>query len=138
MSRNLLRRPPASTSVSDTDRPSDESGVLVAFKTPMTPRPSTAYLHSDLSLRQSLQEVRLIPPKDEAARRLIQQLDRETSGTHDVLVVGPRGELTKVDPDNTKLGDIAIPREVRTASGTKKVSAVAIEVQAYAPVGRPD
>lgn len=137
MSRNLLRRPPLSKSLTESERPAEDSGVLVAVKTPMTPRPSTVYLRSDLSVRQSLQEFRLAPPRDEEARRLIQQLDRETAGPHDVLVVGPRGELTKVDPEKTKLGDVAVPRAVRTPRGTETVSAVAVEVQAYAPVGRP-
>jgi len=118
------------TGVSTTD-----PSVLVAFKTPMTPRPSTAYLRGNLTLRQTLHELRRIPPKDEADRRLIQQLDRETSGPHDFLVLGRKGELTKVDPERTTLGDIAVPREVRTPRGTEKLPTAAFEVQAYAPVG---
>ena len=135
MSTNLLRRTPALDTAPDGARPFDEESVLVAFKTPMTPRPSTAVLRGNLTLRQSLAELQRMPPKDDAARRLIQQLGRETSGPHDVLVVGPQGELTKVDPDKTKLGDIAISREVRTPRGTEEVPTAAFEVQAYAPVG---
>jgi hypothetical protein len=136
MSTTLTHREPVNgTALNGTHR-SDESGVLVAFKTPMTPRPSTAYLRGNLSLRQSVEELRRMPPKDEAARRLIQQLERETSGPHDFLVLGSQGELTKVDPERTKLGDIAVPREVRTPRGTEKVPTAAFEVQAYAPVGR--
>ena len=87
-------------------------------------------------MRQSLQQLRQAPPKDEAARRLIDQIERETSGPHDVLVVGARGELTKIDPDATRLDALAVPREVRTSGGTEKIPAVAVEVQAYCPVGR--
>src|SRR5205807_2612182 len=108
MSTNQLRRTPASDTAPDSAHPFDESSVLVAFKTPMTPRPSTVVLRGDLTLRQSLAELQRVPPKDEAARRLIQQLNRETSGPHDVLVIGPQGELTKIDPERTRLGDIAV------------------------------
>jgi hypothetical protein len=117
------------------DSSTADTSVLVAYKTPMTPRPSTAHLRGNLTLRQTLAELRRIPPKDEADRRLIQQLDRETAGPHDFLVVGRRGELTKVDPEKTTLGDIAVPREVRTPRGTEKLPTAAFEVQAYAPVG---
>jgi hypothetical protein len=122
------------SSNSSDSSPADTS-VMVAYKTPMTPRPSTAYLPSRLTLRQTLGEVRRIPPKAEADRRLIQQLERETAGPHDFLAVGPQGELTKVDPEKTTLGDIAVPREVRTPRGTEKLPTAAFEVQAYAPVG---
>jgi hypothetical protein len=130
------KNPESSTLGRSSDRSTADTSVLVAYKTPMTPRPSTAYLPSNLTLRQTVGELRRIPPKGEADRRLIQQLDRETSGAHDFLVVGGRGELTKVDPERTTLGDIAIPRDVRTAKGTEKLPTAAFEVQAYAPVGR--
>jgi hypothetical protein len=133
----MTRNQDQSTPGNSSDFSTADTSVLVAFKTPMTPRPSTAYLRGNLTLRQTLHELRHIPPKDEADRRLIQQLDRETSGPHDFLVVGRQGELTKVDPERTTLGDIAIPREVRTPRGTEKLPTAAFEVQAYAPVGVP-
>jgi hypothetical protein len=133
----MTRNQDQSTLGSSSDISTTNTSVLVAYKTPMTPRPSTAYLPSTLTLRQTLGELRRIPPKGEADRRLIQQLDRETSGPHDFLVVGRQGELTKVDPERTTLGAIAIPREVRTPRGTEKLPTAAFEVQAYAPVGLP-
>src|SRR3954453_6166792 len=69
---------------------SADTSLMVAFKTPMTPRPSTARLPGKLTLRQALAELQRVPPKDEAARRLVHQLGRETSGPHDVLVLGPQ------------------------------------------------
>ncbi len=117
------------------DDSTSDTNVLVAYKPAMAAKPSTAYLRGDLTLRQTLAELRRIPPKDDADRRLIQQLDRETAGPHDFLAVGRRGELTKVDPERTTLGDIAVPRDVRTARGTEKLPTAAFEVQAYAPVG---
>jgi hypothetical protein len=135
MSRNLLRRPPAAGAVADLARAPGDPSVIAVVKTPMTPRPTTASLRADLTLRQSLDELRRLPPKDEDGRRLIQQLSRETSGPHDFLVLDHRGGLKKVDPDRTTLGDIAVPREVRTPRGVETVPAAAFEVQAYAPVG---
>ena len=92
-------------------------------------------LRADLTLRQSLDELRRLPPKDEDGRRLIQQLARETSGPHDFLVLDQRGGLKKVNPDRTTLGDIAVPREVRTRAASRRCPRRRSRSRAYAPVG---
>jgi hypothetical protein len=109
--------------------------VLVAVKTPMMPRPMTAYLDGRLTLAQSLRELQKLPPKDAGALRVVQQIARETSGAHDYLIVTRVGEMSKADPEKTVLEEVAIPREIRTSRGVESVPTVAFEVQAYAPVG---
>ncbi len=58
----MTRNGDQSTLDSSSDISTANTSVLVAYKTPMTPRPSTAYLPSNLTLRQTLGELRRIPP----------------------------------------------------------------------------
>lgn len=112
-----------------------EDTVVVAVKTPLMPRPTSARMARHLTLRQSLEMLRKAPPKDAHAGRILQQLARETSGPHDFLALRPGGEVVKIDPEKTTLGDIAVPRPVRTEDGVETVETAAFEVQAYARVG---
>jgi hypothetical protein len=112
-----------------------DSSIAVAFKSPMSPRALQASLDRRLTLRQAVRELRQMPPRDAADQRLRMQLERELSGTHDFLAIGPEGELTKVDPETTTLGDIAVAREVRTRRGVETTPVAGCEIQAYAPVG---
>jgi hypothetical protein len=98
-------------------------------------RATSAVLPGRLTVAQSLGEVRKIPPKDATARRVLQQIERETSGVHDFLALSRTGELVKIDPQKTTLDEIAVPREVRTTTGVEVIPTAAYEVQAYAPVG---
>jgi hypothetical protein len=109
--------------------------VLVALKTPLMPQATTLLLSGRLTLAESFQALRQIPPKDANATRVLQQLERETSGPHDFLALTRTGEIEKVDPRKVTLEEIAIPREVRTAHGIEKIPTAAYEVQAYTPVG---
>jgi hypothetical protein len=113
----------------------DDFSIPVAFKTPMSPRPTMASLDRKMTLAQAVRELLRTPPGSAADGRLLEQLAREVSGPHDFLAIGPEGELTKVDPEKTTLGDISVPREVRTPRGVEKVRIAGFEVQAYAPVG---
>jgi hypothetical protein len=88
-----------------------------------------------LTVAQSLRELRKIPPKDANARRILEQLDRETASQHDFLTLNNHGEVVKIDPERTTLQEIAVPREVRTEKGVEIVPTAAFEIQAYAPVG---
>jgi hypothetical protein len=112
-----------------------DSSIPVAFKSPMSPRAIMASLDRRLTLRQAVRELRQTPPADAGDHRLLLQLQRELSGMHDFLALGPDGELTKVDPETTTLGDISVPREVRTPRGVETTPVAACEIQAYAPVG---
>ena len=109
--------------------------VVVAVKTPLMPRASSVAMEGGLTIRQSVERFRQTPPKDRTAADVVQQLARETGGAHDFLVLTPNGELVKADPDAVTLLEVAVPREVRTPRGVETVPTVAIEVQAYAPVG---
>jgi hypothetical protein len=113
----------------------NESPIPVALKTPMWPRPLMASLDAKLTLNQAVRKLRQMSPADAADSRLLQQLERELSGPHEFLAIGPAGELTKVDPETTTLGDISAPREVRTPRGVETTRIAGFEVQAYAPVG---
>ena len=110
--------------------------VLVAVKTPMMPRATTTLLPGRLTLIQSLEELRKIPPKDANATRILQQLEREMSGgAYDFLAVTPTGEVVTAPPSTT-LEEITVPREVRTSRGLEMIPTAAFEIQAYAPVGQ--
>ena len=112
-----------------------DSSIPVAFKSPMSPRAIVASLDPRLTLRQAVGELRKTPARDAGDHRLLLQLERELSGMHDFLAVGAGGELTKVDPETTTVGDIAVRREVRTPRGVETAPVAACEIQAYAPVG---
>ena len=115
--------------------PFQSSQVLLAIKTPMMPNATSVFLPGDLSLTQAIAALRKMQPKDENARRVLQQLERETSATaYDFVVVNAAGEAEKASPSKL-LKDIAAPREIRTARGLEFIPVGAVEVQAYAPVG---
>jgi hypothetical protein len=112
-----------------------DAAIPVALKTPLAPRALIASLDRKLTLAQAVREVRQMRSASAADSRLIEQLSREIAGQHDFLAIGPGGELTKVDPEKTTLGDICVPREVRTPRGVETAQIAGFEVQAYAPVG---
>jgi hypothetical protein len=112
-----------------------EDRVLVAIKTPMMPRATTALLPGVLTLQQALDALRKMTPKDDTALSVLRQLERETSGSaYEFLVVTTTGEVDKAPPSKT-LREVARPREIRTARGLETIPLAAVEVQAYAPVG---
>jgi hypothetical protein len=138
MTMTMLRRNrrPGATKESAPLQPApSETPIPIAVKTAMSPRPLMASLDPKMTLAQAVRELRQMPPADAADGRLLQQLARELSGAHDFLAIGPKGELTKVDPEKTTVGDISSPREVRTPSGVETTRIAACEIQAYAPVG---
>lgn len=113
----------------------EEDMVVVAVKTPLMPRATSARLNGNLTVAESVAELRKTPARDASTRRVLQQLEREMSGPHDYLVLNESGEVVKADPQKTTLRDIAVPREVETMEGAETVPTAAFEVQAYAPVG---
>jgi hypothetical protein len=138
MTMTILRqnRRPGATSQSAPTQPAPSGLTIpVAVKTAMSPRPLMGALDSRMTLSQAVRELRQMPPADAADGRLLQQLTRELSGAHEYLAIGPSGELTRVDPETTTVGDIAAPRAVRTPQGVETTRIAACEIQAYAPVG---
>jgi hypothetical protein len=111
----------------------DDGTVVVAVKTPLMPKPTTARLLGRMSLRQAVDQLQKETPKDAHAARVLQQLAREMTEVHHYLAVRPTG-IEKVDPETT-LDQIAVPREVRTTEGIEVVRVAAYEVQSYAKVG---
>ena len=112
----------------------DDESVIVAAKTPLMPRPTTARMSGRLSLKQAVEQLQRETPKDANAARVLQQLTREMSDVHHFLAVTRTG-VVKVDPQRTTLDEIAVPREVRTPHGIDEVRVAAFEIQAYAKVG---
>jgi hypothetical protein len=113
----------------------EEDLVMVAVKTPLMPRALSARMSGRLTMAETLAELHKTPDRDANSRRVKQQLERETSSTHDYLVFTEAGEVIKKDPQKTTLRDIAIEREVKTPRGIETIPTAAFEVQAYAPVG---
>lgn len=111
--------------------------ILVAVKTPLMPRAATFLLSQDLTLAQSLAVILEVPPKDDTARRVLQQVKRETSdGTpYSFLAVEENGRIFKADPEML-VRDITVNKEVRTATGLAVMPVASFEVQSYARVGR--
>jgi hypothetical protein len=114
----------------------DDQTVLVALKTPLDSRPVVAALPADFTLERSIGAMRkALPTNDFEGRQILDNVEREMSAsTVSFLVVRPEGVVNT--PRSSKLRDVASPREMRTAKGLKTVPAVAVEVQAYAGVGR--
>ena len=109
--------------------------VLVAVKTPLMPSAATWALPGRLTLRESLAELQRSSPRDDTARQVLAQLERETSGSaFQFLVVSEDGTIAPAPP-STRLSDIACGRDVPTSKGLQNVKVAAFEVQAYAPVG---
>jgi hypothetical protein len=113
----------------------DDGNVLVAVKTPMMERGTSALLPRRMSVQEALKALLVTPPKDANSTRVIQQLGREISSTHDFMALNRQGQLVKIDPQRTTLDELAVPREIRTSRGTEIVPVAAFEVQSYAPVG---
>jgi len=110
--------------------------ILVAVKTPLMPGAATFLLPGHLTLAQSLAAIRAVPPKDDTAGRVLQQLEREASdGTpYSFLAVAESGKIIKAGP-KTYLTDIAVNKEIRTARGLEVMPVASFEVQSYARVG---
>lgn len=113
-----------------------DAEILLAAKSPLMRRPVTAFVPGDLPLARAVDSLRERTPADAVeARRALDQIDRERSAaTCHFLVVSPAGHVTVTSPETT-LRDIAVARELRTSTGPKPVGVVAVEIQAYAPVG---
>jgi hypothetical protein len=111
----------------------DDGTVVVAVKTPLMPKPTTARLPGRLSVRQAVEQLQREKPKDAQAARILQQLAREMTDVHHFLAVRSAG-IEKVDPGTT-LDQIALPREIRSNDGIEVVRVAAFEVQSYAKVG---
>ena len=127
------------TATADAELVESDEQVLLAVKTPLMPRPVTALMAGDATLEESVRALRdHTSPTDDDVRRVIEQLEREMSGSaYHFLVVSPSGTVTNT-PRTTALRDVAAPREVQTSKGPKTIPMVAVEVQAYAPVGAAD
>ena len=109
--------------------------VIVAVKTPLMPRAATWALPGRLTLRESIAELQRSSPRDDTARQVLAQLQRETAGSaYQFLAVAADGTIAPASP-SARLSEIACPREVRTSKGLENVQVAAFEVQAYAPVG---
>src|SRR5689334_12215569 len=76
-----------------------DNQILLAIKTPMMPRATSAFLPRSLTLLQALDAVRKTPPKHDNARRVLRQLERKTSvSAYDFLVIAARARLIKCRP----------------------------------------
>jgi hypothetical protein len=111
------------------DRP-----VLVAVKTPMLSAPTAIVLSRQLTVGQALDQVCQSPSPNGNGMRVADQLKREMSGRHDILLISPSGSARKVE-SSQRLGDVAAAREIRTEAGVEEIATVSLEVQQYAPVG---
>src|SRR5437867_4353229 len=69
----------------------DDGTVVVAVKTPLMPKPTTARLPGRLNLRQAVEQLQKEKPKDAHAARVLQQLAREMTEVHHFLAVRPTG-----------------------------------------------
>jgi hypothetical protein len=111
------------------------SRVALALKTPMAPRAILASLDRKKTLAEAVRELRQMLPASAGDCRLLEQLGREVTGPHEYLAIGALGELNRVDPERTTLGEISMPRKVRTPRGVETTEIAGLEVQAYAAVG---
>ena len=73
----------------------DYDTVVVAVKTPLMPKPTTARLPARLNLRQAVEQLQRETPKDAHAARVLQQLRNEMSEVHHYLAVRPNGSLSR-------------------------------------------
>ena len=113
----------------------EEEQVLAAVKIPLVPRPTTARLPARLTLRQAMTQLLNDPPKDAESARALQLLSREMNDVHHFLTVKAGGEVTQVNPSETTLSSIAVPREFRTPRGIEVIPVSSFEIQAYSKVG---
>lgn len=117
--------------------PSTDPMIWTAIKTPLMPKAVMVLVPGRFSLREAAKHLVSMQTDDPAVRRMALQVQRETKARHTFLV--PRGArgLEAVNPDETSISQVAVPREIRTLSGNVEIiPTAAFEVQAYAPVGR--
>jgi hypothetical protein len=113
----------------------EEARVVLAVKTPLDARAVTAGFPAEYTIGRAITEMRKsVPQTDRAGHEVLDNVERELKASHaNFLIVRPNGVV--LADRQSKLRDVAQPREMRTPVGLKTVPAVAVEVQAYANVG---
>ena len=114
-----------------------ESNVLVSVGTPLLERSSRAVFPAATTIAECLERVARTEPPDPDERRVVQQIRREIGAVRfEILLVMQGGVINKAQPSQ-RLGEVATLRDVQGPQGPEKQWVAQLELQAYAPVGRP-
>lgn len=117
-----------------TEEPTGGNGEIVAYVKPaLMDRPAIRRLPAHVTVADAVEAFKCHPQGPDGME-VAAQLRREMAGSFSYLAVKSGGRPETV-PATTRLADIAVSREIRTPRGLERVSAVAIYVQSYMPVG---
>jgi len=111
-----------------------EGEVLTIVKTPGMMRAASVKLPAGTSIGESVQALLRSPVTSDGDRRFVENLRREVSGPHNFFTASAGNQMIEVMPQ-TKLAEVAVPRELSFPDGPRKVPCVAVEVVQYAAVG---
>ena len=127
---------PTRTPVAGAATAADGPGtLLVTLKTRMSAEAVSACVPFEMTVAEVLARVQSQPPRTPEAARTLQFIRDEARGDFSLLARGADGRIVAVPPE-TKVGDVAVAREVRTpGGGVESRKAAALTVQAYQKVG---
>jgi hypothetical protein len=114
--------------------PVKDDEILTFVKTPGMARAAAISLPPAATVGESIQRLQSRSIKTDEDRRFVEHLRRETSGPHNFFALTHGSQLIEVKPQ-TRLADLAIPRELHFPEGPRHVPCVAVEVVQYASVG---
>ena len=113
---------------------SDNGLIMTQVKPAMMIRPAEKWLPASETVASAVQ-LFINAPEGPVGHEIAAQLRLEMTDKFEYLAVNSAGESEKVE-GTTKLGAIAVPKEIRTPRGLELVPTARIKVQAYMPVGR--
>lgn len=113
----------------------NDAGVLFGVRTATANIVLSRHLSASLSIREAIEEVRRQAPEDATSQNAMRLLEAEMQAPRcHYFALTATSELVDVTPE-TRIGEIAVPTEVRTPRGLETVKAARVVIQAYAQVG---
>lgn len=135
MSTAAVAERPRTSRPTRTPAADDPETMLVTLKTRMSAEALSACVPIGTTVAEVLAHVQSQPPRTPEAARTLQFIRDEARGDYSLLARGADGRIVAVPPE-TKVGDVAVAREVRTPDGgVESRKAAALTVQAYQKVG---
>lgn len=114
---------------------SDSAAVVVSARSGLDAGVARTSVPGHWTVQEALAALCQKPGQDQAAGKVIAQIQREISGRDlEYFAVRADGGLEIVNP-KVRVQDIAVPQEIETAQGLQVINSAALAVQAYSAVG---
>lgn len=116
----------------------EDDELVLSVKTAMDEVPLLGRVSRNRGIREAVEELVTLPRTDPGLVRVQQQLKRELTASHVHFVNTGRGGRMHSVPAETKLKELAVPRQLTSDKSDKPVptETVTVTVQAYTAVGQ--